>query len=228
MSQTNARAIWQDFCNRFEVIHSAVPLFDADLGGFVTTRLIGRGTAQRAVLARSAAMEALIRRHTQLLIEDRESGQPQFDGLIYCMGLKQGDEFVPLYIGKAETSGKRNGNLSANLMRLGTDTSKFARWGDNYAYHVGDLSACVLPGHDPLKVTGKYQQWARALFAECPSPEPQLRHPVYFWARAWNRSDVGVWRELGPTRLTFLEYLLIGVASIAYPGLLNREGVPRV
>lgn len=228
MSQTNARAIWQEFCSRFEVIQSAVPLFEVDLDGCVITRLIGRVDSLRPILVRSAAMEALIRHQTQLLIQDRQSGRPQLDGLIYCMGLKQGDEFVPLYIGKAETNGKRNGNLSANLMRLGTDTSKFARWGDNYAYHMGDLSACVLPGHDPIKVTGKYQQWAHAIFSDCPSPEPRLRQPVYFWARAWNRSDVGVWRELGPTRLTFLEYLLIGVASIAYPVLLNREGVPRV
>jgi hypothetical protein len=33
--------------------------------------------------------------------------------------------------------------------------------------------------------------------------------------------------ELGPTRLAFLEYLLIGVAGLAFPGLLNREGLAR-
>jgi hypothetical protein len=227
VSETNARAIWQGFCQRFDVLKDAVPLFEAGSQGCVRTRLVGRGVTQRHVLARSTAMEAMIRGQTQLLIEDRTSERPQLDGLIYCMGRKHGGEFIPLYIGKAETNGKQGSNLSANLARLTTDTSKFARWGDNYAYHIGDLSACVLPGHAAGKMTDKYRQWAQVLFVECPSPEPRLRQPVYFWARAWNRSDVGVWQDLGPTRLTFLEYLLIGVASIAYSGLLNREGVPR-
>ncbi len=228
MSEANARAIWQDFCCRFHVAQDAVPLFNADEQGRVLTRLIGRGEIQRSVLTRSLEMDALIRAQTHRLTLDWSSGRSRLDGLIYCMGLKQADDFVPLYIGKAETTGKRNGNLSANLTRIATDTSKFARWGDNYAYHIGDLSACVLPGHPEGKLTGKYQQWAQALFVDSPSSAPQLRRPVYFWAKAWDRSDVGVWSELGSTRLTFLEYLLIGVASIAYPGLLNREGVPRL
>ena len=37
----------------------------------------------------------------------------------------------------------------------------------------------------------------------------------------------GVWEELGPTSLTFLEYLLIGVAGRVSPVLLNRVGVGR-
>jgi hypothetical protein len=56
---------------------------------------------------------------------------------------------------------------------------------------------------------------------------PRLRRPVYFWARAWSPADVGVWEELGPTPLAFLEYLLIGVAGLASPALLNREGLAR-
>jgi hypothetical protein len=50
---------------------------------------------------------------------------------------------------------------------------------------------------------------------------------VYFWAKAWDRSQVGVWEELGPTPLAFLEYLLIGVAGLVSPSLLNREGIAR-
>ena len=39
---------------------------------------------------------------------------------------------------------------------------------------------------------------------------------------------VGIWEDFGPTRLTFLEYLLIGVASAVFPEtLLNREGQSR-
>ena len=38
---------------------------------------------------------------------------------------------------------------------------------------------------------------------------------------------MGVWEELGPTPLAFLEYLLIGVAGLVSPRLLNREGIAR-
>lgn len=69
--------------------------------------------------------------------------------------------------------------------------------------------------------------WANALFEEAPSAQPVLREPVYFWAKAWDRQETGIWTELGPTRLAFLEYLLIGVAGLAFPGLLNREGLAR-
>ena len=55
-----------------------------------------------------------------------------------------------------------------------------------------------------------------------------LQRPVYFWAKAWSASELGVLEEFGPARLTFLEYLLIGVASSAFGDtLLNREGQNR-
>jgi hypothetical protein len=120
---------------------------------------------------------------------------------------------VPLYIGKAETFGRGDGNLSANLRNLRTSKDKFARWGDNYPYHIGDLSAVVLTGHPDEKQNPKITE------------QPQLAFDVYFWAKAWKSTDVGIWPELSPTRLAFLEYLLIGVASTAFGGsLLNYEG----
>jgi hypothetical protein len=40
--------------------------------------------------------------------------------------------------------------------------------------------------------------------------------------------DLGIWTEFGPTRFSFLEYLLIGIASSIFPReLLNREGHSR-
>ena len=164
---------------------------------------------------------------TAKLVDDWRSGTHQYDGLIYFMGWKDADQFVPLYIGKTETIGKGDQNLSANVKNLITDRSKFARWGDNYAYHIGDLSACVLPGHKPEKRTTKYGAWATTLFVDEPSLTPKLKQPVYFWAKAWNRTETGIWEELGPTPLAFLEYLLIGVAGRVSPALLNREGVAR-
>jgi hypothetical protein len=111
------------------------------------------------------------------------------------------------------------------LRRLATDTSKFGRWGDNYAYHIGDLSSVVLPGHDATVQTDKYRSWATALFESLNTDRPRLRQPVFFWVKAWRKDDVGIWSEFGPTRLSFLEYLLIGIASSIFPReLLNREG----
>ena len=144
------------------------------------------------------------------------------------MFYKDSDRVTPLYIGKTESIGKGNRNLSANIKKLQSDKSKFARWGDNYAYHIGDLSAVVLPDHDKLKHTKKYSDWANRLFVSVPDQQPRLKKDVHFWAKAWNGSDVGIWKEYGATKLTFLEYLLIGVASSAFPDvLLNVEGQNR-
>ena len=223
----NAAGVWAKFCHRFGVAERSVPLFAVDDAGVVATRLVGRGESTRSVLMRSPAMEALVLAETAKLVADWQAGTHRYDGLIYCMGWRRADQFVPLYIGKAETLGKGDRNLSANLKGLATDRSKFARWGDNYAYHIGDLSACVLPGHRPEKHTGKYKKWAGTLVETVPSSTPKLREPVSFWTCAWDRPPVGVWEELGPTPLAFLEYLLIGVAGLVSPALLNREGIAR-
>ena len=132
---------------------------------------------------------------------------------------------MPLYIGKAETFGRGDGNLSANLRNLRINKDKFARWGDNYAYHIGDLSAAVLTSHPIEKRNPKYIEWASRIFNDAPNDQPQLAFTVHFWAKAWKSSDVGIWPELSPTRLAFLEYLLIGVASAVFnDSLLNYEG----
>lgn len=222
-----AERIWEGFCSRFDIARKAVPLFEVSAQGTVKTRMVGRGETARPVLQRSLAMDSMILEEVQKLTQDWATGQPRLDGLIYCMGHRQGQQFLPLYIGKAETLGKGQGNLSVNLQHLERDTSKFALWGDNYAYHIGDLSACVLPGHPATKRTAKYQTWADALFEQVPCETPVLKEPVYFWAKAWDRSWLGVWAELGASRLAFLEYMLIGVASQMSDRLLNREGLAR-
>jgi hypothetical protein len=214
--------IWQRFCTRQEIVSRGVPLLASD-GLAVQTRGIGR-PARRDVLCRSSRMDELVREQVALLIADWELGV--YDGLIYMMYWLDGDQVIPLYIGKTETIG-RNGGLSANIRSLTTDTSKFARWGDNYAYHIGDLSAVVL-GHDPSKYADKYLDWAERLFVCYPAESPALKRPTFFWCKAWKPEEVGIWEAFGPTRLTFLEYLMIGVASSAFPEqLLNREGQSR-
>ena len=190
----------------------------------VMTKQIGRSDP-RSIICRSPEMEALIRSECTKLIEDWKQKSFVYDGLIYMMLAEEPEGVIPLYIGKAETLGKGNGNLSANIKNIDTNTRNFARWGDNYAYHIGDLSAVSVPGHDSKKANPKYRDWAETLFKKYPDENPELKSQVYFWAKAWAGKETGPWVDFGPTRLTFLEYLLIGLASSAFGDrLLNREG----
>ena len=219
--------IWDAFCTRMRVCESGVPLFQHAGDRVLATKVIGV-RAQRPVLCRSSQMAHMIRSETDKLIADWKTERDDFDGLIYVMFVKEAGKVIPLYIGKTETIGKGYRNLSANVKNLHRDCSKFARWGDNYAYHIGDLSAAILPGHDPLKVRRKYIRWATSLVVTFPMPKPVLKQEVYFWTIAWRNTTVGIWQDFGPTRLTFLEYLMIGVASSVFPEVLrNSEGQNR-
>ena len=141
---TTAKQIWDDFCAVHRIKIDSVKLFASDEFGFVKTKEIGQ-TAIRRVLVRHPDMEKLILRETDIIIRDWSGGTRKYDGLIYVMHRRGDDVFlVPLYIGKAETIGRSEGNLSANLRNLHNNKDKFARWGDNYAYHIGDLSAAAL------------------------------------------------------------------------------------
>ena len=193
----------------------------------VKTKQIGKPTL-RSILCRSPEMDNLIRVECAKLIEDWKQKAFAYDGLIYMMLVEDPEGVVPLYIGKTETLGKKGRKLSDNIKGVRTSTWLFARWGDNYDYHIGDLSAAVLPGHDPEEITPKYRNWAGSLFKEYPTDTPVLKRQMFFWAKAWSANDTGPWVEFGPTSLTFLEYLLIGVASSTFGDvLLNREGRTR-
>lgn len=221
------KQIWDTFCEKLQINELKVPLFDYVEDGFVKTKQVGI-KSPRSVLCRSGQMEQMILAETDKLVDDWKSKRHEYEGLIYVMFLSESDKIVPLYIGKAESIGKGDKNLSANIKNLKNDLSKFARWGDNYSYHIGDLSAVVLTGHDPNKQSKKYIDWAKSIFVEYPTSKPHLKHNLYFWTTCWRRDTVGIWEDFGPTNLTFLEYLMIGVASSAFPDrLLNREGQNR-
>ena len=221
-------SIWNKFVDLYQICKEATPLFEELPNGQVATRNIGGAGTRRAILRRSVKTDELIKSICATLEEDWKSKAHHYDGMLYIIFTKEVSGVVPLYIGKAETFGKSEGNLSANIKGVATDTSKFARWGDNYAYHIGDLSAVVLPGHNPEKKMPKYKKWAGSLFEQFPTDQPRLRQRVFFWARPWSHLDIGVWEEFGPTRLTFQEYLLIGLCSSLFGNrLLNVEGQNR-
>lgn len=215
-------ALWDRFCSEHRIRETAVPLFTCDDVGRVTSSPFGKDC--RLILCRSVAMEKLIVREVGRVLL---SGNNQSEGLLYMMHWRDDfDRIVPLYIGRAGKYGRTGGNISANLLNIEKDTSKFARWGSSYAYHIGDLSAAACPGHRSEKIVKKYSRWAHRLFSDAPAATPVLRQPVYFWATAWDRNSYNVWPDFGTCSLSFQEYLLIGVASELFPDtLLNDEGV---
>jgi hypothetical protein len=149
-------------------------------------------TRMRKVLCRSYAMEVIMRREAKKVVDDHGNATAQYDGIIYIMHIDSPNGVVvSRYIGKSETVGKTSGILSVNLSRLETDKSKFGRWGDNYAYHIGDLSSALLPGHEIAVQPLKYQHWAQALFEGIKVERPRLRQPVFLWVKAWRKDEIG-------------------------------------
>lgn len=213
--------LWMDFLTTHRVAEDSVPLFATE-DEVVATMDYGRNG--RRVLKRSPEMDALMRRLGGELIAEFRACQVIHDGILYMMFRRETGGVIPLYFGKAEIYGKGDANLSANVSDLATGDGKFGRWGYNYAYHIGDLSAVTLPGHPAARKTRKYTSWRRAIFIES-SDSVQLNGDVRFWACLWGPDKQSIWGEYGTTRLAFEEYLLIGVASDLFPNdLLNREG----
>lgn len=222
---THRIAIWDSFCAEHQILSKATPLFSCTS---LAVETFAYGKNKRTLLKRSPEMESLVISEVSKVLRDFELGDGRYEGLIYLMFWESQGRVMPLYIGKSEKYGRKGRNLSANIEQIEKNTGKFCRWGYNYAYHMGDLSAVVCMNHPDSKKRLKYMQWADRLFTNAPSSRPMLRQPVYFWIEAWERDSIGLWKEYGSMSLTFLEYLLIGVASDLFPEiLLNREGVNR-
>ena len=137
-----------------------MPLFATGPNGAVEVFAYGRDA--RPMLRRSAEMESLLADTVERVLA---SSDAVTEGVLYIMHrLDAAGRVVPLYVGRAGRVG-RNGGISANLVSIRTNTGKFARWGYNYAYHMGDLSAAALPGH-AVKVTRKYQRWLTATITQ--------------------------------------------------------------
>ncbi|AMV35362.1 hypothetical protein VN12_24950 [Pirellula sp. SH-Sr6A] len=216
--------LWNTFVTAHQVHDQSVPLFAMQDGNVV---VMNYGSNKRKVLKRSDEMEQRLRKLGTQLIAEHKEGKSVHDGILYMMLAREGETLVPLYIGKAETFGKGDRNLSANIRDLANGTAMFGRWGYNYAYHIGDLSAVTLSGHPDTKASIKYKAWRDKLFSvenDVVKPKTEL----LFWAKLWGPECQSIWKEYGTTRLAFEEYLVIGVASDVFPQhLLNREGRTR-
>jgi hypothetical protein len=218
--------LWRSFCQENVNAELRVPLFDVRDDLTVNTKLYGKNA--RILLKRSILMETFVINEVNKVLVDFQQQGEIYEGVIYMMYWLENEQVVPLYIGKSEKYGKQGTNLSANIANIASNKGFFCRWGDNYAYHIGDLSAVVCPNHPTPKQNPKYRKWANCLFNSYPTVYPQLRRETYFWIHAWEKERIGIWKEYGHSPLTALEYHLISVASVAFPdALLNEEGVNR-
>jgi len=166
------------------------------------------GLDGRFLLKRSQEMEDLLIKQVEYVLQDPTDFM---QGILYMM-FKQIDEDIvyPLYIGRAGRFGHDGYRVSANLINIRKNKSKFGRWGYNYAYrgakrsayHIGDLSAAVLIGHDPVKISPKYKRWGQALFHEIPSDSPRLKYQIKFWCTAWNYNCPNIW---GPVNFPVID-----------------------
>lgn len=216
---------WNEFCKQYFQNKFAVPLFSTN-GKVVDT--INYGNDNRIILKRSDQMEALVIEEVSKVLTDFKQGKNVYEGLIYMMYWLDEQQVIPLYIGKSEKYGRQGDNLSRNIQNISKNKGFFCRWGYNYAYHIGDLSAVVCPDHSILKMHPKYKNWANRLFESYPTRYPTLRRATYFWIHAWVNGALGILQGCDSTPLAALEYHLIFVASTVFPdSLLNQEGVNR-
>lgn len=214
---TTKKEIWQEWTSRYINTENHVPLFKTSENLTVDYKEYGQN--DRRILKRSEEMESHLREEGRKVINDWSTTDDTYDGLIYIMYWLQDGQVVPLYIGKAGKYGRDDESLSSNLEDLrGSSTRKFARWGDAHFYHIGNLSAIVFDHKKNQKQ--KYQNWADLLFEK----DRQLKQQTYFWTKAWNQADVGLYHDF-EIPLEQLEYQLIGLASDIYEDrLLNEEG----
>lgn len=209
--------LWQGWAHRYVNKENPTPLFETD--DALNVQFKNYGQNDRRILKRSGEMEKCVRREGRKVINDWETTDDTYEGLIYLMYWVENGYVVPLYVGKAGKYGRDGEGLCANLGGLrGTSTGKFARWGDGHYYHIGNLSAIVFD-HDKNQKQ-KYDKWADRLFEE----GNQLQQQTYFWVKAWRYDDVGPFHNAGGT-LEELESQVIELTSDLYPKLLlNTTG----
>ena len=168
------------------------------------------GSRNRPILKRHPQME-------QAIIDLVEGGleDPAWEGLIYVMGWHDLPRFVPLFVGKTERRGIRR-QVSENIRSIRANTSAFARWGDNIAYHVGDLSHALFRFKAYREPRRSYQRWAATLF-ESPG-STRLVQPVSLYVVPWCTYSKGPSGNVCSVQQVTQE--LIDLAYTQFPGTL--------
>jgi len=233
---------WRKWC-KINLTKKEIPLFEFnEETNEVLSITVGNGSKR---ILRQKEMEEIVSKEISKIyysyIEDKNNFE--FDGLIYMMYTLKKDivqkdiiddsilekldenDIIPFYIGKTETIGV-NGKYSVNIKNVHKklNKTKFARWGDGGAYHIGDLSDALLDNRKAENFK-KYSKWAEFLFKkrEMQSKDPViLKFPVYFGCKAWHKDDKGLILNL-PCSTCFLERQLISLANIIFPKILLNQ-----
>ncbi|HOI38080.1 MAG TPA: hypothetical protein PLF11_11935 [Bacillota bacterium] len=192
--------------------HRFVPLFELDDNLAVKIKYVG--SQNRPILRRHPQMEQTIIDLVEKGLED-----PDWEGLIYVMGWHDLPHFVPLFVGKTERRGIRR-QVSENIRSIRTNTSAFARWGDNIDYHIGDLSHALFRFKAYREPKKPYERWAATLF-ETPG-STHLVQPVFLYAAPWYTYSTGPSGNVCSVKQVTQE--LIDLAYMRFPAtLLNAH-----
>jgi len=101
-----------------------VPLFETDGRTLVKTREFGEDGLP--YLDRNEQMEALVSQKITQTRDDHHSAGDTFEGMMYAICVRDGQQTVPLYIGGANKYGSDGERLNENMT---TRDSKFGRLG---------------------------------------------------------------------------------------------------
>ena len=214
---------WRKWCKEY-IIHRNVPLFYVDRETNQLFTLENENGETR--ILRHPFMEDMVAEEVSKVYNSftQNNSDFEYDGLVYIVytyldllkeHVNSENEIVPLYIGKTETIGV-NGKYSVNIKNVHKklNKTKFARWGDGTAYHIGDLSDALFENRKSENFN-KYKKWAEFFFEErsIKSNKPViLKFPIYFWIKAWKKEDKGFILDL-PCSSCFLERQLISISN---------------
>ena len=125
--QSYRSSIWLKYLKRYDIINSSSDLFQNDQ--MVCEVKEKNKNSSIPILVRHPLMENKIIEQVSIIENDYGSKQNLYEGLIYMMFTLRQNQLIPLYIGKTETFGKSNKNLSANIKNLKTNKKLFCKMG---------------------------------------------------------------------------------------------------
>lgn len=123
----------------------------------------------------------------QAIIETVEDGLKSLSwtGLLFIVGWGQMPDFRPLHVSYTERMGRKQA-VSENIRDIRHNRDKFARWGDNFKYRIGDLSQALFQ-NVPGKDANGLEKWIPLLFS-CIDP-PRLKEPVQLLILPWHKGQ---------------------------------------
>lgn len=174
-----------------------VLLFDADKNLRVQTQI---KHPNRRLLCRSCEMEDAI-----VHLVQHGLVHTTWQGMLYIMGKKHEDHFIPLYVGAVNKQGRVR-DLNSDFENIETNRAFFTRWGDSLYYHIGDLSREMFGFEAKKKKSEVHLRWAKALFLSF--DPPVLKESVYLYIAPWyidSRNMTGSYCTLNELRKQIFE-----------------------